>query len=141
MSEEIESFAHSANCAGRPEPLRDHLVAVVERASKYAAIFGAGDEARFAGLLHDLGKYGDLFQRRLRGEVGGIDHWTPGAVAALHEGRAASIASKRRFSEPGIDYTGYHLASVRMLWWIETTYPSCVQQKSGSAESAVPLFH
>jgi CRISPR-associated endonuclease/helicase Cas3 len=75
MSKEIESLAHSANRSGRTEPLIKHLVAVAERAANYAVIFGASDEARFAGLLHDLGKYGDLFQRRLRGEVGGIDHW------------------------------------------------------------------
>lgn len=93
MSKENEFFAHSANRSGRREPLREHLVAVAGRASKYAAVFGASDEARFAGLLHDLGKYGELFQRRLRGEVGGIDHWTPGAVAALHEGRAAGVPS------------------------------------------------
>jgi CRISPR-associated endonuclease/helicase Cas3 len=66
-------------------------MAVAERASKCAAIFGAGEEARFAGLFHDLGKYGDLFQRRLRGEAGGIDHWTPGAVAALHKAEAAGV--------------------------------------------------
>ena len=102
MSKEIESFAHSANCAGRCEPLREHLVAVAERASRYAAIFGASDEARFAGALHDLGKYGDLFQRRLRGEVGGIDHWTPGAVAALHEGQAEGVPS-------AVAIQGHHL--------------------------------
>ena len=102
MSKEIESFAHSANCAGRCEPLREHLVAVAERASRYAAIFGASDEARFAGALHDLGKYGDLFQRRLRGEVGGIDHWTPGAVAALHAGRAEGVPS-------AVAIQGHHL--------------------------------
>ena len=102
MSKEIESFAHSANCSGRSEPLREHLAAVAERASKYTAIFGASEEARFAGLLHDLGKYGDLFQRRLRGEVGGIDHWTIGAVAALHEARAAGVPS-------AVSIQGHHL--------------------------------
>ena len=68
MSENFESLAHSANRSGRREPLTEHLAAVAERASGYATIFGAGEEARFAGLLHDLGKYGDLFQRRLTSE-------------------------------------------------------------------------
>lgn len=36
-----------------------------------------------AGLLHDLGKYGDLFQARLQGKEAGLDHWSSGAVAAL----------------------------------------------------------
>jgi hypothetical protein len=35
-------------------------------------------EADLAGLLHDIGKYGDLFQGRLRGEQAGIDHWSLG---------------------------------------------------------------
>lgn len=140
MSNKIEFFAHSANRSGRTEPLREHLVAVAERASKYAAAFGASDEASFAGLLHDLGKYGDLFQRRLRGEVGGIDHWTPGAVAALYEARAARITSSTQMIVPCLDYTRYHLASIRRLWWIETIYSYCGQQKSGTAESAMPLF-
>jgi hypothetical protein len=37
-----------------------------------------------AGLLHDLGKYGDLFQRRLQGTEKGLDHWTLGSWAALN---------------------------------------------------------
>jgi HD superfamily phosphodiesterase len=32
---------------------------VAARAAEFAAAFGAADEARLAGLLHDLGKYGE----------------------------------------------------------------------------------
>jgi CRISPR-associated helicase Cas3/CRISPR-associated endonuclease Cas3-HD len=46
--------------------------------------------------LHDLGKYGELFQRRLEGLERGIDHWSAGAWAALtkyrHQGIAAALA-------------------------------------------------
>lgn len=38
--------------------------------------FGASKEAELAGLLHDLGKYGDFFQARLAGKERGIDHWS-----------------------------------------------------------------
>jgi CRISPR-associated endonuclease/helicase Cas3 len=48
-------------------------------------------EATLAGLLHDLGKYADSFQARLRGEGSGLDHWSIGAVAAL-EYHAAGAA-------------------------------------------------
>jgi CRISPR-associated helicase Cas3/CRISPR-associated endonuclease Cas3-HD len=50
-------------------------------------------EARLAGLLHDLGKFGDLFQARLRGEESGLDHWSAGAWVALeHQCAAAALA-------------------------------------------------
>jgi CRISPR-associated helicase Cas3/CRISPR-associated endonuclease Cas3-HD len=50
------------------------------------------DEAALAGLLHDLGKYGDRFQARLRGEDKGLDHWSQGAWVALTEHRAIAAA-------------------------------------------------
>jgi len=85
-------LAHSGNRVGREDPLKAHLDAVSKRASQSAAVFGADTEAALAGLLHDLGKYGDLFQKRLRGEVQGIDHWTPGAWAALEKYKQLGIA-------------------------------------------------
>ena len=51
------------------------------------------NEAKLAGLLHDLGKFGDLFQARLRGEESGLDHWSAGAWVALeHKCAAAALA-------------------------------------------------
>jgi CRISPR-associated helicase Cas3/CRISPR-associated endonuclease Cas3-HD len=55
-------------------------------------VWGGGDEAYAAGLLHDLGKYTELFQQRLRGEVQGVDHWTVGAAAASNRYRGDSWA-------------------------------------------------
>lgn len=42
-----------------------------------------GGRGSLAGLLHDLGKYADRFQARLRGEDSGLDHWSQGAWLAL----------------------------------------------------------
>lgn len=51
------------------------------------------NEAKLAGLLHDLGKFGNLFQARLRGEESGLDHWSAGAWVALeHKCAAAALA-------------------------------------------------
>ena len=70
-------YAHTAEDAqgkrlpessGRWQPLADHLRNVAELAATFAAPFGASDEARLAGLLHDLGKYRAEFQAYLRGE-------------------------------------------------------------------------
>lgn len=89
-------LAHSANPLGAPHPLKDHLSQVALRASRFAEPLGMAQEAFAAGLLHDLGKYGDLFQKRLRGEADRIDHWTAGAWEALlkyrWEGIAAALA-------------------------------------------------
>ncbi len=41
-----------------------------------------------AGLLHDLGKYSDLFTLRLKNEASGLDHWSAGAKAAFDLPRA-----------------------------------------------------
>jgi CRISPR-associated endonuclease/helicase Cas3 len=87
-------LAHSGNDLGKPQRLMDHLTAVAELAGTFADAFGAVDEARLAGFLHDLGKYGDLFQLRLRGEAHGVDHWSPGAWVGLatHRNIAAALA-------------------------------------------------
>ena len=77
-------LAHSANKAGIPEALREHLTLVAKRAAEYASIFDAGKVAHAAGILHDIGKYGSLFQQRLKGLEKGIDHWSPGAWISLN---------------------------------------------------------
>jgi len=77
-----EAFAHYDKASGG-EPLIEHLRLVAKRASAFAAEFSASQEGYAAGLLHDLGKYGEPFQRRLKGELEGVDHWSDGAWEAL----------------------------------------------------------
>jgi len=84
-------LAHSANSHGASEPLAIHLSHVAARAREYADAFGADSEAYLAGLLHDLGKYSNLFQRRLRNEEHGIDHWSAGAWHALMQYENAGL--------------------------------------------------
>jgi len=66
-------FAHSENDRGERDPLKVHLEGVAGRARRFAEVFGSGEGAYLAGLLHDLGKYGELFQRRLEGKENGLD--------------------------------------------------------------------
>ena len=75
------------------QPLAEHLRNVAERAGQFAAPCGLADEARLAGLLHDLGKYGKRFQQRLADpSVRGVNHWAPGAYAAWQSSRIAAFA-------------------------------------------------
>lgn len=82
-------FAHSAPGMpdGRWHRLDDHLHAVGKIAKDNAEKFEAGALGQAAGLLHDLGKYGSVFQSYLRGDGSSVDHSTAGArIAADHFG-------------------------------------------------------
>src|SRR6185436_7913961 len=85
-------YAHSAPADLPWEPLREHLRDVAERAAVFAEPFGAAGEARLAGLLHDLGKYSELFTLRLHGQAQGLDHWSLGAWTALITCRSIAVA-------------------------------------------------
>lgn len=85
-------FAHSENKADRKHLAKIHLTDVAKLAREFAANRSWQDEASLAGRLHDLGKYADLFQARLRGLEKGLDHWTPGAWTALFDHQAVGAA-------------------------------------------------
>lgn len=85
-------LAHSANDCNRPHLAKEHLTDVARLAVEFSEGAEWGEEANLAGLLHDLGKYADLFQARLRGEAKGLDHWSPGAWLALSEFQAVAAA-------------------------------------------------
>jgi CRISPR-associated endonuclease/helicase Cas3 len=74
-------YAHSIKEAPAEhwQTMRDHALAVAELAAERGMKFGAGELARVAGLLHDVGKYCNRFQRKLMGEVLRVDHSTAGA--------------------------------------------------------------
>ena len=78
-------YAHSAE--NRPQgdwqTLKNHAENVAMLAAQFAEPFGAADIARYTGLLHDLGKYSDPFQDRLRGVAKPVNHSTAGAKEAI----------------------------------------------------------
>jgi len=76
-------FAHSQNKRGDWHLLKDHLSSVARLAGDFLHGLKGEEEAYLAGLLHDLGKYGDRFQKRLLGQEKGLDHWSQGAWLSL----------------------------------------------------------
>ena len=88
----MKYYAHTATgedgtplpeTSGKWQPLETHLSNVAILAGEFAAPLNLTNEAKLAGLLHDLGKYADRFQARLRNPaVHGINHWAAGAAQA-----------------------------------------------------------
>ncbi|MBX9895406.1 MAG: CRISPR-associated helicase Cas3' [Nitrosomonas sp.] len=86
-------YAHSANDLGNWHPLKEHLTSVARIAKHFSSDMEWQDEAFLAGLLHDLGKYADRFQTRLKGLDSGLDHWSQGAWVALDKEHRAIAAA------------------------------------------------
>lgn len=78
---------HAHSLPDRPEaewqPLAEHLHAVARLAAGFASEFRGEDCAQMAGLLHDLGKYTNEFQQRIRNAAERVDHATWGARVAV----------------------------------------------------------
>jgi len=69
------------------QSLAEHLNQVAATTECFARKFGAGEEARVAGWLHDLGKFREEFQAYLKNErQGGVEthHAVYGAALAFH---------------------------------------------------------
>lgn len=82
----VNFWAHSANGDGRgiPESLAEHLRRVATCAAEFAGAFGADRQACLAGILHDVGKYAEKFQKYLLQQLPRAgDHWSAGSLLAL----------------------------------------------------------
>lgn len=95
-------FAHTPNTRGAWHLLADHLVGTGRLAGEFAGRFGAGDLARTAGRLHDVGKCSCAFGAYLRtcsasgDEVGRRtfprrDHKRAGALLAMKHGYSSAV--------------------------------------------------
>lgn len=80
--------AHLSEEGQRRQTVAAHLQGTAELAERFAAAFGAGELGRAAGLLHDIGKYSQEFQRYLHDPAhrGRVDHSTAGAKQAWQLG-------------------------------------------------------
>lgn len=94
------AYAHSKNNQGKRHDLIEHLTTVAERARDFAASFGGGDLAYWAGLWHDLGKFHPDFQQYLRDceekrqSVHRVDHKRAGTKVAWDKGLLISLLIK-----------------------------------------------
>ena len=71
--------AHKSEDGARFESVHAHLREVAEMASEFAEPFGAEKLAYAAGIMHDIGKYSNEFQKRILRDGPRVDHSTAGA--------------------------------------------------------------
>lgn len=83
-------LVHLSSDGQRTQTVQEHLEGTAKLAADFARPFGEESQAYLAGLLHDIGKYSDDFQRRLTGGPK-VDHSTAGAKVAfsLHQTEVA----------------------------------------------------
>jgi len=127
-------YAHSSNGSGRWHLLEDHLTAVSRLAAEFSACFPWREEAALAGLLHDLGKYGNRFQARLRGEDQGLDHWSQGAWLALTEYQAVAAALAIQGHHIGLQYLNKDGCIGLQLKKLGQNHPLQLSLSSGSLD-------
>ncbi|MFA5658837.1 MAG: CRISPR-associated helicase Cas3', partial [Oscillospiraceae bacterium] len=76
---------HIREADSEEQPLIDHLMKTAELSKVFADSFNCGVFAESCGKLHDIGKYSDKFQKRIRGQGGRCDHSTAGAEIAIEQ--------------------------------------------------------
>lgn len=79
----MDYLAHRSEDGLREQSVYEHLSKTAAFAEEFAAKFDAADMGNFCGLAHDIGKYSDAFQRRIRGDPARVDHATAGTLEAL----------------------------------------------------------
>lgn len=72
--------------SGQGQTVEEHLQGTAARAAKFAAAFNAEAWGAAAGMLHDIGKCSEAFQKRLNGAPDRVDHATAGAQEAQKMG-------------------------------------------------------
>jgi CRISPR-associated endonuclease/helicase Cas3 len=65
---------------GTVQTILEHLLGTANLSKKFGQVFGGGEHAYLCGLLHDIGKYSEKFQKRIYQGGNKVDHSTAGAV-------------------------------------------------------------
>lgn len=73
------------------QSIQDHCRNVASLAEGFAKTFDAETLAHYIGVLHDVGKYSEAFQRRINGSNERVDHSTAGAQTAWKSGTPAGM--------------------------------------------------
>lgn len=83
-------YAHLSEDKQRSQTVMAHLSNTATLAADFAAQFNAEEYGYAAGLIHDIGKYADRFQKRLNGG-GAYEHSSAGAFELYKQNKNAAI--------------------------------------------------
>ncbi len=78
-------LAHIDPIHNREQSILEHLTGTAAMSAKFSRAFFAGDLGYLCGILHDIGKYSEKFQLRVKGSSDSVDHSTAGAQVAFFE--------------------------------------------------------
>lgn len=125
------------------DTLRSHLTDVARRAAEFASTFNAAPEAHLIGLIHDLGKYGDLFERRLEGLERGLDHWSAGAWMALRRYEIQGVAAAMAIQGHHVGLIQSYKEALRKMNYeeLQDTHPLGLRLTSKTLEPLLDRFH
>lgn len=78
--EENKSYlAHITEDRAYNQTIKEHLEGTAQLSAEFAKTFGCEEWGYCCGMLHDIGKYSEAFQKHIRGTEGIVDHATAGA--------------------------------------------------------------
>lgn len=78
--EESKSYlAHITEDGACVQTVKEHLEGTAQLSAEFAKVFGCEEWGYCCGMLHDIGKYSDAFQKHIRGAECRVDHATAGA--------------------------------------------------------------
>lgn len=78
----------------REQSIKEHLEGTAERAGEFAEKFGKKEWGYCCGMLHDIGKYSEEFQRKIQEDTNDrVDHATAGTQVCKERGGYYSILS------------------------------------------------
>ena len=75
-------IAHSANSSGIKQTIKEHSFGVAKLMREFSLSESFADLYEFCGLIHDIGKYSDSFQKYIRGQGSKTRHSIYGAIFA-----------------------------------------------------------
>ena len=95
VGREEKNMEYIAHIDGkRIQTIKEHLEGTADLAGMFASKFGKEDWGFFCGILHDIGKYSNDFQKRICGESEDqVDHSTAGARVCEKMGGLYSFMS------------------------------------------------
>lgn len=74
----LKYIAHKLD-SGQEESITEHLTKTAILSKGFGEKFGFGDLTEICGIYHDIGKYSEKFQKRIRYGGNSVDHSTAGA--------------------------------------------------------------